>query len=108
MPNWTDERGRSSFNKLDCKRCLKEFEADDHGEVPIHECLDGWYRSESSGGIWHYPVKVKRSEVCSTCNGQCCHLDMREGTTRYAQTMPHGKGVHWCKHCEDGTTGDLK
>lgn len=40
---------------------------------------------------------------CSHCNGECCYLDKREGTTRYAQLLSHGKGVHYCKHCKDGT-----
>ena len=40
---------------------------------------------------------------CSHCNGECCYLDSREGTIRYAQILSHGKGVHFCKYCEDGT-----
>jgi len=40
---------------------------------------------------------------CQNCNGFCCHLEKREGTTRYAQLYTHGEGVHWCKSCEDGT-----
>lgn len=39
---------------------------------------------------------------CTHCKGECCHLDRREGTTRYAQLVPHGQGIHWCRHCQDG------
>lgn len=39
---------------------------------------------------------------CKSCNGECCYVDKREGTTRYAQLVPHGQGVHWCRHCADG------
>ena len=40
---------------------------------------------------------------CPHCNGECCYLDKREGTTRYSQLQSHGNGVHFCKQCEDGT-----
>lgn len=40
---------------------------------------------------------------CSHCNGECCYLEKREGTTRYSQLQSHGNGVHFCKQCEDGT-----
>ena len=39
--------------------------------------------------------------ICPTCNDECCYLERREGTIRYAQLLPHGKGSHWCKSCED-------
>lgn len=57
MPNWTDDEGRNWFGKLECKRCLQIFEAGPDGEIPVHDCLGGRYRSESSGGEYHYPVK---------------------------------------------------
>jgi hypothetical protein len=40
---------------------------------------------------------------CPHCNGECCFLEKREGTTRYTQLAKHGSGVHWCKQCSDGT-----
>ena len=40
---------------------------------------------------------------CTHCNGECCYLDSREGTIRYAQILTHGKGAHFCKYCDDGT-----
>jgi hypothetical protein len=39
---------------------------------------------------------------CEHCNGECCSLEKREGTIRYAQLLPHGKGVHYCKYCDNG------
>lgn len=44
---------------------------------------------------------------CEHCNGECCSLEKREGTIRYAQLLPHGKGVHYCKYCEDGTEKEV-
>lgn len=44
---------------------------------------------------------------CEHCNGECCSLEKREGTIRYAQLLPHGKGVHYCKYCDDGKTKEV-
>lgn len=44
---------------------------------------------------------------CSHCNGECCSLEKREGTIRYAQLLPHGEGVHYCKYCDDGKTKEV-
>ncbi len=43
------------------------------------------------------------NNLCPQCNGECCSLEKREGTIRYAQLLKHGEGIHWCKHCDDGT-----
>lgn len=57
MPNWTDENGVSHFGKLECKRCLSEFEADYRGEVPFHACLGGQtWTSISTRGEYHVAV----------------------------------------------------
>ena len=40
---------------------------------------------------------------CPHCNGECCYLEKREGTTRYAVRLPHDQGIHTCKRCKDGT-----
>jgi hypothetical protein len=42
------------------------------------------------------------SNKCPHCNGECCSLEKREGTVRYAQLLPHEKGIHFCKYCDDG------
>ena len=28
MPNWSDDEGRSYFSKVECKRCLQDFDYD--------------------------------------------------------------------------------
>ena len=57
MPNWTDENGTSHYGKLDCKRCLSEFETDYRGEVPFHTCLGGeTWTSISTRGEHHVAV----------------------------------------------------
>lgn len=58
MPSWTDDEGYNWFNKLECKRCLQRFGVDKRGEVPVHDCIGGRYRSESDVGEYHYPVRV--------------------------------------------------
>jgi hypothetical protein len=45
---------------------------------------------------------------CPYCNGECCYLSRREGTIRYAQILTHGKGIHFCKYCEDGNKKEIK
>lgn len=62
MPNWTDDEGRSWFNKLECKRCLGSYEAI-NGEIPKHQCIGGFYKSHTfttkDGHVeYHQPVKV--------------------------------------------------
>ena len=61
MPNWTDDEGTSYFNKVECKRCLQDFDYDKKtGEVPVHKCLGGeLWTSAYVNGVWHYPVKVR-------------------------------------------------
>lgn len=61
MPNWTDDEGTSWFSLLECKRCLKNFTAVD-GEVPVHLCIGGYYRSISGRGVWHQPIRCKGAE----------------------------------------------
>ena len=62
MPNWTDEDGKNWYGKLECKRCLNVFEHV-NGEVPIHKCIDGYYKSEYVNGVHHYPVPVSKKEL---------------------------------------------
>jgi hypothetical protein len=59
MPSWTDEEGYNWFNKLECKRCLQRFDADKRGEVPVHDCIGGRFRSDSDAIEHHYPVRVE-------------------------------------------------
>ena len=61
MPNWTDDEGRNHFGKIDCKRCLGEFIANENGEVPTHKCLGGHYTSGFDGLYHHAPIKVSES-----------------------------------------------
>lgn len=63
MPNWTDDEGFSWFGKLQCKRCLRVFDADKEGEVPTHACTGGLlFRSTTIIGEHHVehhvPVRV--------------------------------------------------
>jgi hypothetical protein len=64
MPNWSDDEGRSYFGKIECKRCLQDFEYDKKtGEVPVHKCVDGkLWTSAYMNGTHHYPVRVKESK----------------------------------------------
>lgn len=63
MPNWTDDEGNNWFNKLECKRCLKIFDIDENGEIPIHKCIGGYYKSVSKPPEHHYPVKVEKDTL---------------------------------------------
>ena len=58
MPNWTDDEGRNHFGKIDCKRCSQEFTYNEVGEVPVHECIGGYYTSGFDGVQHHSPIKV--------------------------------------------------
>lgn len=60
MPNWIDENGFNWFGKLECKRCLKIFKSDKNGEIPIHKCLDGYYKSGTVNDVHHSPIFVKK------------------------------------------------
>ena len=62
MPNWTDDEARNHFGKLDCKRCLQTFDANEVGEIPIHKCHGGYYKSGWDGLYHHAPIKVSESE----------------------------------------------
>lgn len=59
MPNWTDDEGNNWQGKIKCKRCLQVFKYDKDGEVPLHVCHGGWYKSESKYPEWHEPIFVK-------------------------------------------------
>ena len=63
MPNWTDDEGRNHFEKLDCKRCLQTFDVNEVGEIPIHKCHGGYYKSGWNGLCHHAPIKVSDEEV---------------------------------------------
>ena len=54
--------GSNWFGMLQCRRCLKRFKADVDGEVPVHECIGGLYRSVSDVGVYHIPVEVDDDE----------------------------------------------
>lgn len=41
MPNWTDENGKSWFNRDFCKICQHDFKLI-KGEIPKHKCLYGY------------------------------------------------------------------
>jgi len=62
MPNWSDDEGFSWFNKLSCKRCLVVFEPDGKGEVPLHECLGGYFTSYFDGHTYHTPKFVSMTK----------------------------------------------
>jgi hypothetical protein len=52
-------------------------------------------------------VPPARKVPCDHCGGRCCALERREGTVRYANLLHHGEGVHFCRHCSDGTVPPL-
>jgi hypothetical protein len=60
MPNWTDDEGRNHFGKIDCKRCNQEFNHNEVGEVPVHECIGGYYTSGFDGVQHHAPLKAAK------------------------------------------------
>lgn len=61
MPNWIDDEGYNWFGKLQCKRCSGRFDAV-KGEIPVHDCIGGRYKSASYGSEYHVPVWVSDFE----------------------------------------------
>jgi hypothetical protein len=67
MPNWSDDNGFSWYKKLECKRCLGIYDTDNEGEIPVHECLDGYYKSVTylakDGRVeYHVPKRVVKGK----------------------------------------------
>jgi hypothetical protein len=63
MPSWIDEGGYNWYGKLECKRCLCRFDADESGQIPEHDCIRGRYKSENQDEVYYVPVCVRYDET---------------------------------------------